>query len=164
MLKRIHINIILLDILSLFFIINGVKRLYIASQEEKYIAIFNNDLDTFKTLTSFTMGEFVAISAYWAFGTFIVGIVSISLINWKNKIGITNSILTLLIVFSLFPFGIFSEGFINTSLNSFGWLFGGGFSTSFLIGGTVLSLIGFFLFRKSIQVNNKQSVHRDNSA
>jgi hypothetical protein len=152
MLKRVHINIILLDILSLFFIIQGVKRLFIASQGEKYKAILNNDLDVFNTLTSYTMGEFVALWAYWAFGAFIIGIVGLSLINWKNKIGITNSILPFLIVFSFFPAGIFSEGFINTSLNSFGWLFGGGFSISFLIGGTVFLLIGLLLFRKSIQV------------
>ncbi|OAD90368.1 hypothetical protein A7A78_06465 [Aequorivita soesokkakensis] len=145
MIKKIHLSLILFETLALFFLINGIQRLYLASQREKFNAIMSDDLDKYYSLTSLKASDFFIVRGYWTFGAFILGILIIGIINWKNKINIINSILTFVIVLLLFPTGVFVKGILNNYLNYFSGLFSENYSISFLIGGSILSLIGLII-------------------
>lgn len=145
MLKKINIRVVSYDTLALFFLINGIQRLFMASQGEKFIAIMNNDLEKYYSLTSIKASEFFILRGYWTYGAFIFGILLIGIINWKSKINIINSISTFIIVSFLFPTGVFLRGIINNYLNYFSGLFSENYSISFLMGGSILLLIGLLI-------------------
>lgn len=151
MIKKINLKIILLEILALFFFINGIQRLYVTSQGEKYQAIFTDNWDKFESLTSLSPGEFTLYRAYWAFGAFIVGSILIGIVNRRNKISVINLVIILIVMFLLFTAGLFTNSLINIYMNSFGGLFSDSFATSNLIGGVVFTLISIVLFWKVIQ-------------
>lgn len=151
MIKKINLKIILLEILALFFFINGIQRLYVTSQGEKYQAIFTDNWDKFESLTSLSPGEFILYRAYWAFGAFIVGSILIGIVNRRNKISVINLVIILIVMFLLFTAGLFTNSLINIYMNSFGGLFSDSFATSNLIGGVVFTLISIVLFWKVIQ-------------
>ncbi len=160
MIKKFYLSLILFETLALFFLINGIQRLYLASQGEKFNAIMNNDLDKYYSLTSIYASEFFVRRGYWTVGAFIFGILLIGIINWKSKINIINSILTFLIVFILFPTGVFVKGILNNYLNYFSGLFSENYSISFLISGAILSLIGLTILWKTTQ-NKRNTMHNN---
>ena len=144
-LEKLFIRVSFIEILSLFFFINGIKRLYWGFQGEKFNAIMNDDLEKYYTLTSLYASQFLIRPAYWSFGAFIFGVVIVGIINWKNKIYFLNSILIFIIVFTLFPIGVFTKGLINKYLDYFCGIFSQNYSISYLIGGSILTIIGIII-------------------
>ncbi len=142
MIKKINIKIVVFETISLIFLIHGLQRLYVASQGAKYDAIMSNNWEKFETLSTLTVGHFFAYRAIWTFGIIITGVLVIGLINWKNKISKINSILFFLLITGISVTGFFVKGILNNYLNYFCGLFGDKYGISFLIGGTILTLIG----------------------
>lgn len=153
MIKQISIKLILLESFALIFIINGLQRLYIASQGQKYDAVMSENWEKFESLTSESIGQFFVNRAYWTFGIILVGILAIGIINWKNKIRIINSIILLVIVLGISMTGFFLSGITNQYLNYFCGIFAESYGLSFFIGGTILTIIGITILWKSINLN-----------
>ncbi|WP_188439973.1 hypothetical protein [Planktosalinus lacus] len=81
MIKKINIKIILFETIALIFIINGLQRLYVASQGAKYDAIISRNWEKLESLTSLTAGQVLANRADWTFGFLITGVLVIGFIN-----------------------------------------------------------------------------------
>ncbi len=118
----------------------------------------NEDWEKFESLTDVRIGQFFADQAYWTFASLIIGIIVVGLINWKNKFGIINSIVVLILTFGISATGIYSSGIINRYLNYFCGIFAEGYGMAFLIGGLIILLIGITILWKTIQLN-KSTVH-----
>ena len=161
MIEKLKIKLILLESLSLIFIINGIRRLQIAYNGEKYEALINDDWKKFKSLTNETVGDLFAYGALWVVGIIIFGILVIGFINWKNKIKIINSVAVFVIIIGIAVTGSFMSGIINKYLNYFCGLFAKSYSISFLIGGIILSLVGITILWKAIDINKKSTVHNN---
>ncbi len=158
MIKKFNLKLILLECFALIFIISGIKRFYIAYNGEQFDALMSEDWEKFESLTDVRIGEFLANQLYWFLGALIIGILTVGLINWKNKFGIINSIIVLILTFGISATGIYSSGIINRYLNYFCGIFGKGYGMSFLIGGLIIALIGIAILWKSIKMN-KNTVH-----
>lgn len=158
LIKKINAKIIVLEILAVFFLINGIQRLYLASQGEKFNAIMNSDMEKYYSLTSTYASVFLERRGYWSLGGFMIGILLIGIINWKIKIHFINSMVTFLIIFMLLPSGLFMKGLINNSLNNFCAHFGVSYSFSYLIGSLILIIIGVLILWK-ILIMKKDKNH-----
>ena len=158
--KQINIKLILLECLALIFIINGIQRLYIASQGKIYDAVINGNWKKFESLTSDSLGEFFYKRALWTFGIILVGFLAVGIINWINKIRIINSIILFLIIVGITMTGFFLNGIPNQYLNYFCELFAESYGLSFFIGGTILTTIGVAILWKSIDFN-KNTIHNN---
>ena len=156
--KQINIKLILLETFSLLFIINGIQRLYIASQGKIYDAVINEDWKKFESLTSESLGQFFANKAIWTIGIILVGILTIGIINWRKKIHIINSIILFLVIIGISLTGFFLSGITNQYLNYFCGIFAEKYGISFFIGGTILTIIGITILWKSINLN-KNTIH-----
>jgi hypothetical protein len=156
--KQINIKLILLECLALIFIINGIQRLYIASQGKIYDAVINENWKKFESLTSDSIGEFFSNRALWTFGIILVGFLAVGIINWINKIRIINSIIVFLIIVGISVTGFFLSGTTNQYLNYFCGIFSESYGVSFFIGGTILTIIGIAILWKSISLN-KNTIH-----
>ena len=155
MLKKLNSKLILIQSTFLFLLVTGMKRLYIASYSDVYEAIIAEDFDKLELLTDLSIGEFITNQVLWPFGFFLVGVLLIGLINWRYKASILNSSLTFIIVFPLFPLGLFSRGYVSSSFNSFCYLFAEKMETAFYIGGTVLTLIAVALLWLTVRLYRK---------
>ena len=156
--KQINIKLILLETFSLLFIINGIQRLYIASQGKIYDAVINEDWKKFESLTSESLGQFFTNKAIWTIGIILVGILTIGIINWRKKIHIINSIILFLVIIGISLTGFFLSGITNQYLNYFCGIFAEKYGISFFIGGTILTIIGITILWKSINLN-KNTIH-----
>ncbi|WP_136669436.1 hypothetical protein [Flavobacterium sp. H122] len=157
--KKINIKIVLAQCVSLIFLINGIKRLILSSQAEKYKCLIdyfqNNESNCWKQFQSQykTMANFIVFDAYFALYGFIIGIILIGVINWQNKkspIYITSVLFIVLIPFAT---GILKKGIINNTFNTFGGLFSNDFGVKNLIGGIFFTLIGLLISWKSAKWN-----------
>ena len=149
---------ILLESISLVFLVNGLQRLYMASQGSKYDALINENWEKFESLTSQTAGQFFANRTYWTIGFILIGTLTISFINWKYTIRVINSIILFLIISGISMTGFFLQGITNRYLNYFCGLFGGKYGFSFLVGGFILTLIGILILWKTIN-DYKSTIH-----
>ena len=120
----------------------------------------NEDWEKFESLTDVRIGQFFADQAYWTLASLLIGILAVGLINWKNKFGIINSIVVLILTFGISATGIYSSGIINRYLNYFCGIFAEGYGMAFLIGGLIILLIGITILWKTIQLN-KSTVHNN---
>jgi hypothetical protein len=155
MIKKINIKIVLFETIALIFIINGLQRLYVASQGAKYDAIMSDNWEKFESLTTLTIGQFIANRAIWTLIIILMGVLVIGLINWKNKINIINSILLFLLIIGVSFTGFFMKGIVNNYLNYFSGLFGETYGTPFFIGGTILTLIGITILWQTLSRHKK---------
>tara|TARA_R110002049_G_scaffold217206_2_gene388618 strand:- start:719 stop:1219 length:501 start_codon:yes stop_codon:yes gene_type:complete len=160
MIKRFNLKLILLECFALIFIISGIDRLYVAYNGKKFDALMNEDWEKFESLTDVRIGQFFADQAYWTLASLLIGILAVGLINWKNKFGIINSIVVLILTFGISATGIYSSGIINRYLNYFCGIFAEGYGMAFLIGGLIILLIGITILWKTIQLN-KSTVHNN---
>ncbi|WMI68228.1 hypothetical protein [Mangrovimonas sp. YM274] len=148
-------KLILLECFALFFVINGINRFYVAYHGEKFDALIVNDSKKFESLTDMSVGELYAYYIYWTLATLLIGTLTIGLINWKNKIGKTNSIPVIIMTFGLSATGIYTTSIINRYLNYFCEIFGKGYGKSFLIGGFIILLIGIYILWKTLDKYKK---------
>jgi hypothetical protein len=123
MIKEFNLKLILLECFSLIFIISGIDRLYVAYHGKKFDSLFSGDLKKFESLTDIRIGGFFVNQAYWTLVAILIGILVVVLINWKNKFGIINSIVILILTFGISSTGIYSSGIINRNLNYFCGIF-----------------------------------------
>ena len=160
MIKKFNLKLILLECFALIFIISGIDRLYVAYNGKQFDALMNEDWEKFESLTDVRIGQFFADQAYWTLASLIIGILVIGLINWKNKFGIINSIVVLILTIGISATGIYSSGIVNRYLNYFCGLFAKGYGMAFLIGGLIILLIGITILWKTIALN-KNTVHNN---
>ncbi|WP_225037295.1 hypothetical protein [Winogradskyella sp. SM1960] len=158
MIQKFNLKLILLECFALIFIISGIDRLYVAFNGEKFDALMEEDWKKFESLTDVRIGEFFVNQAYWTFGIILIGILVVGLINWKNKFGIINSIIVLILTIGISTTGIYSTGIINRYLNYFCGIFAEGYGLAFLIGGLIIAFIGIAILWKTIKMN-KSTVH-----
>jgi len=148
--KGLKFKIVLLEVLALIFIINGLQRLYVASQGAKFDALMNNNWELFESHTSLTIGQFLSNRAIWTLITILFSFTIIGFINWINKIKIINSVLVFLFIIGISVTGFFMKGVINNYLNYFCGLFGHKYGTSFFIGGIILTIFGITILWQTI--------------
>ncbi|WP_299224181.1 hypothetical protein [uncultured Aquimarina sp.] len=160
MIKKFNLKLILLECFSLIFIISGIDRLYVAYNGKQFDALMNKDWGKLESLTDERIGQFFADQAYWTLVSLIIGILAVGLINWKNKFGIINSIVVLILTFGIYKTGIYSSGIINRYLNYFCGIFAEGYGMAFLIGGLIILLIGILILWKTIKINKKHSTQQ----
>jgi hypothetical protein len=158
MIQKFNLKLILLECFALIFIISGIDRFYVAYNGNQFDALTSEDWEKFESLTDVRVGEFFANQAYWTIASLIIGILIVGLINWKNKFGIINSIVVLILTFGISATGIYSDGIINRYLNYFCGIFAEGYGMAFLIGGLIIALIGIMILWKTIKMN-KSTVH-----
>lgn len=148
-LQQINLKLILLQFVSLFFLINGIQRLYVSYHGLKYDALMNNNIEKFKTFTTVTPGLFLAYRNYFTLALVIIIPVLIAIINFKNNIQIGNSIILFVLSILCSFTGFFYSGVINNYLNYFCGVFGESYTSSFLIGGIILTAIGIGVLFKT---------------
>ncbi|MEP0212213.1 MAG: hypothetical protein ABJD66_03290 [Cellulophaga sp.] len=139
---------VIIESLGLILLISGVKRFYFSTQP-----ILNQETDK---LTSESIVYFLMESALWGIGTLIFAGLIIGILKWKLKQSIIDSVLAIIFVFALFPFGFFNGGLFNSIFNSIGGLFTDIKTSSALISGIILTVIGFSLLWRSIKSKIKQ--------
>lgn len=155
--KKISVKLILCQWLALFFLIYGIQRLHISSQYKKYDCLIeymkNPKSDCWTKLqpSTETMEEFISTRYYWVFYAFIFCTTLIFFVNWKTKIPIPNPIIVFILTFLLFPTGFFNKGIVNTFMNSFGGIFSDNFVVENFIGGITFTIIGGFIFWRSVK-------------
>uniref|UniRef100_UPI00263472D9 hypothetical protein n=2 Tax=uncultured Psychroserpens sp. TaxID=255436 RepID=UPI00263472D9 len=160
MIKEFNLKLILLESFALIFIISGIDRLYVAYNGRQFDALMNEDLEKFESLTDVRIGQFFADQVYWTLASLIIGILTVGLINWKNKFGIINSIVVLILTIGISATGIYSSGIINRYLNYFCGIFAEGYGMAFLIGGLIILSIGIVILWKIIKMN-KSTIHNN---
>ncbi|WP_203296783.1 hypothetical protein [Luteirhabdus pelagi] len=160
MLKKINYKLILLECLALIFIINGIKRFYVAYHGNKVDALMDKDFEKFQSLTDVHPGQFFRYEAYWTFSSVIFGILLVGLINWKYKLGTINSLGVLLLTSGISATGFYMSGIINRYLNYFCAIFSEKYGMAFLIGGLIILLVGILILGKTIKMN-KSTVHNN---
>ena len=153
MIKRIKLKLIIIEIITLFFLISGIKRIQIATQSDVYEAVFSgNSIEPF---TDLTMGEFLTYQLLWPFGIFVAGVIIIGLMNWRYKTSVLNTVIVFIIVFSLFPLGIMHRGFIQRLFNSLGSIFSDNTGTAFYTSGIILTIIALVFMWVCVTLNKK---------
>ena len=160
MIKKFNLKLILLECFALIFIISGIDRLYVAYNGKEFDALMNEDWEKYELLTDISGGQFFANQAYWTIASLLIGILIAGLINWKNKFGIINSIVVIILTFGISATGIYSDGIINRYLNYFCGIFAEGYGMAFLIGGLIIALIGITILWKTILINKKHSTQQ----
>ena len=154
--KKLNLKLILIQLLGIFFFIEGIQKFYIASDAERFMCLLKYDINSecWKNLNSTftTLGDFLALRAYWSFGASVIGILIVSLINLKNKTSFLNTCFVFLLVVLIFPTGIFFRGIISDYFNYFGALFTKDYQYSFIISGIIFTLIGSLLMWKSYRI------------
>lgn len=110
---------IVLESIGLILIGFGVEKLYVGSQSEKYLALFANDFETFKTLTTESPSWLFTKSTLWRFGAFGTVFLLIGLFKlWKkNKKGLLDSVVSFLFSFLLIHLGFYDTKFSNSIIN-----------------------------------------------
>ena len=158
--KNINLNAILLQWIGIIFFINGIQRLYLFSQDEKYScfieSIRNPKNNCWEKLNpSQSLGDYMSNFLLWFFYAFILGIIILSILNWLKKIYWINTVLVLILTFILFPLKFFREGFGCNFFNSFWGEFTENVTAENGVRGIIFTIIGIMLF--TISLNKKQS-------
>ncbi|WP_303318796.1 hypothetical protein Q4Q34_04885 [Flavivirga abyssicola] len=138
---------IALESIGLILIGFGAEKLYVASQSEKYLALFANDFDKFQTSTTESPGWFLTKSALWRFGAFGTVFLLIGLFKlWKkNKKGLLDSIVSFLFAFALIHLGFYDAKFSNSIINFLGRLISDKLNIICIINGLFWSTLGLLI-------------------
>ena len=158
--KNLNIKAILFQWIGIIFFINGIQRLYLLFQDEKYSCLIeslkNPKNNCWKTLSlNERVGDVISNFLLWFFYAFLFGIIILSILNWRNKIHWINSLFVLILTFILFPLKFFREGFGNNFFNSFWGEFTHNITYENCIRGIIFTFVGIILF--AISLNRKQS-------
>ena len=154
---KINFKILLIQFIGCIFFIQGIQNLYFATQTEKfycYIEYFKNPkCECYQKLGLNEIGaEFLSNVYLWFFYGFIVGIIIVSIINWKKNRHPLNSILLFILLFILFPIHFFRNEYVSLMFRQIGELFTQDFKVQNIIGGVTYTLIGSSLLRKSYRI------------
>jgi len=159
--KNLNLKAILFQWIGIIFFINGIQRLYLLFQYKKYFCLVesmrNPENKCWKKLSSNESAvEFVTNFLFWFFYAFILGIIILSILNWRHKIHWINSLLVFILTFILFPLKFFREGFGNTFFNAFWGLFTDNSTIENCIRGIIFTTIGIIL--SLISLKRKQNI------
>ena len=151
--KKIRPNwkIIIAESIGIIFLIHGVSRLHKSYYSDIWKALLESDSEKLKSLPEISIGDFLFESIMFEFYVLIASVVILLLIKWKMKLPLINTVLSLTLVFLLFPIGFFKIDFITSLFNSIGGIFTNEFGFSFLISGLLLTLIGLAILWKGIK-------------
>lgn len=155
MLKKLNLKLILSECLALIFIINGIKRFYVAYHGKLFDDLMNKDWAKIEWLSTRQIGQLFTNQTYWTLFAILIGVLSIAILNWKNKFGIINSIVVLIITIGISSSGFFSSGIINGYLNHFCGILAKEYGMAFLIGGMIILLVGVLILWKTFTINKK---------
>lgn len=147
--EKMKVKIILIQWLGLFFLINGIQRIYNATRSEQIMLLLQPNPKSEVTI----IADFLIWKTYWTLGALVLGIVIITLINRRNKIHFSNTLLVIAMQLIVSQTGIYSKGIIVKYFNSFGRLFINDYLYSYIIGGVTFTLIAVLLFWKSGKLN-----------
>ncbi|WP_188051754.1 hypothetical protein [Flavobacterium sp. GP15] len=152
--KNIILKIILIQVIGCVFLIQGIQNLYFYTQNEKYecyLKFFDKQKsECFQKLNlTKEVGEFMSNIYLWFFYGFLIGIFLIGLINWKRNRHILNTIITGILLFSLFPFHFFRNKYVSFSFRQLGNLFSENFGTENLINGIIFTIFGSLILWKT---------------
>jgi hypothetical protein len=148
---------IVVEFFGIILLVFGIEKLRVAMRSEEYLAIINNDMEKYESLTSQTFGELLADNILWSIGAFIIGFIIIiisKILNRKNK-GLLNSLIAFILVLSLFPLGFFNAEFTNAIVNFVGGIMTDNFKYKFLINGILWTLIGTGIIWLAIKLDKK---------
>jgi hypothetical protein len=81
--NKLNLKLILIQWFGIFFLIQGIQKIYIAFDAERFMCLLKYDKysECWKNLNSTftTLGDFLALRAYWTFGAFLIGIIVVAL-------------------------------------------------------------------------------------
>ena len=143
---------ILAESIGIIFLIHGVGRLHKSYYSDIWKAFIHSD--KLKNEVVINLGDFLLESIMFGFYVLIVSIMILLLIKWKMKLPLTDTFLSLILVFLLFPIGFFKINFITALFNSIGAIFTNDIGFSFLISGLILTLIGLTVLWKGIKTTH----------
>ncbi len=154
---KINFKIIFIQFIGCIFLIQGIQNVYFATQTEKfycYIEYFKNPkCECYQRLgLNGIVGEFMSDVYLWFFYGFIIGIILIFIINWKKNRHILNSILLIVLLFSLFLIHFFRNEYVSLIFGQLGKIFTKDFGIQNIIGGITYTLIGSLFLWKSYRI------------
>ncbi|WP_191100654.1 hypothetical protein [Olleya marilimosa] len=157
--QKLNWKIIVAESIGIIFLIHGSKRFHISYYSDIWKALIDVDSEKLESLKIKNVGQFLYDSQIFGFWIFLVWVLLILLFKWKIKLPLADTILTLILVFLLFPIGFFNIDFITGLFNSIGALFTNDIGFSFLISGLILTLIGLGLLWVGIKINKNYTQH-----
>jgi hypothetical protein len=160
--KKIRLNwkIIVAESIGIIFLIHGVSRLHKSYYSDIWKAFLESDSEKIKNITEISLGDFLIESIMFGFWVLIASVLILLLVKWKIKLPLIDTILSLILVFLLFPMGFFNIDFITGLFNSIGAIFTNDIGFSFLISGLILTLIGLTVLWKGMKINKNYTQHR----
>lgn len=160
--KKIRLNwkIIVAESIGIIFLIHGVSRLHKSYYSDIWKAFLESDSEKLKNITEISLGDFLIESIMFGFWVLIASVLILLLVKWKIKLPLIDTILSLILVFLLFPMGFFNIDFITGLFNSIGAIFTNDIGFSFLISGLILTLIGLTVLWKGMKINKNYTQHR----
>ena len=143
--RKLKLNwiIIVIESIGLVFLIHGSKRLHTSYYSDIWIALLNLDSEKLERFEMKNTGQFLFDSQLFEFWIFLVWVLLLLCFKRKIKLPIADTILTILLVFLLFPIGFFNIDFVTRLFNSIGAIFTNDIGFYFLISGIVLTFIGY---------------------
>lgn len=165
--KKLVKKFILFEFLAAIFLIQGIQKLYFASQSSKFesyvLAFENPKSDYSRKLLDNTesFGDFIFYIEIWYVYGLIIATILIASINWRIKISQFNTGIIFLLLFSLFPLRFFKSQNVSFIFNSFGAIFTPLLYNRNLINGLFYIFIGIlillFLVRTSTTHNSRHA-------
>ncbi|WP_320814292.1 hypothetical protein [Flavobacterium sp.] len=151
---QIKLKIIFIQFFGSIFLIQGIQNIYFSIQNNKFnclIEYFENPkCECINELNLKNhIGDFMANVYLWFFYGFLISILIFGYINWKKNRHLFNTIITITLLFILFPLKFFRNEYISFSFRQVGCLFTNDFGIQNLIGGITYSIIGSFILWKS---------------
>lgn len=144
--KKMKLNLknILIESFGIILLVFGIEKWRVSMLDEEYLALFAGDMDKFNSLSSETIGSFMADNVMWGVGAYVTGFVIIGILKILNKDikGLLDSLVAFIILFSLFPLGFFGAAFTNSIINFVGGIITENFKIKFMINGLLWTLIG----------------------
>lgn len=149
---------IALESIGLILIGFGVEKLYVATQSEKYLALFANDFDKFQTLTDESPDWVFTKSSLWRFGSFAAVFLIIGIFKFwkKNKKGLFDSLTSFLVAFLLIHLGFYNAKFTNSIINFLGGIFSNDLKIICLINGVFWTTLGLIVIWFGVKKNYTQ--------
>jgi len=150
-LQKVKIKLILLQCLALFFIIHGVKRIYLANYSDIFYAIKEDSLE----LIDYSITDVIIGQVYVILATLLLGSIFFGLVNWmvKSYISIWNAITLFVISFAVVFTGVYMDGYLYALFNSICYSISDDMGIAFYSGGTIYCLLGLCIFWLSFRTN-----------
>ncbi|MES2238916.1 MAG: hypothetical protein V4497_01525 [Bacteroidota bacterium] len=152
--KNIIFKIILIQFIGCTFLIQGIQNIYLSTQNEKfecYLKLFDKKKsECFQKLNlTKEVGPFMSNIYLWFFYGFLIGIFLIAIINWKKNRHILNTVITTILLFSLFIFKFFRNEYVSFAFRQIGNIFSEDFGIQNFINGIIFTTFGSLILWKS---------------